>query len=178
MDEKHLLRKRKPMRLAGFDYSQPEAYFVTLATYKRKCIFGRIENDQMFLSTYGRIVQTCWKTLSQKYPFINNDVFVIMPNHLHGILIFESEDNSSQSNFVSLSTVIAFFKSQVTKLIHTLPTSPEKVWQTSFYDHIINSDDDHENAIQYILDNPIQWSVDKENSNFFKLQQACAQRQS
>ena len=91
--EKH---HRRSIRLKGYDYTQPGAYFITICTYQRQCLFGEIIAGTMHLNLTGQIVQTCWKNLSKHFPFIELDVFTVMPNHLHGIIII-TETNPNQN---------------------------------------------------------------------------------
>ncbi len=87
--EKH---HRRSIRLEGYDYTRPGAYFVTICTKKHTCQFGNIYNETVQLNRYGDIVQACWDNLLQHFPFIKLDAFVIMPNHLHGIVILTERD--------------------------------------------------------------------------------------
>lgn len=88
--EKH---HRRSMRLQGYDYTQPGSYFVTLCTHKRECLFGEIIEGDMHPNTYGVIVETCWSELPGHYPNCSLDAFVLMPNHVHGIIVFEREED-------------------------------------------------------------------------------------
>ena len=84
MAEKH---RRRPHRLPEYDYTQPGAYFITIVTYHRACLFGEIKNGEMVLNAMGNIVLREWRRLSSRFPNIELDEFVIMPNHLHGIIM-------------------------------------------------------------------------------------------
>jgi REP element-mobilizing transposase RayT len=88
------IHHRRSIRLQGYDYSQNGAYFITLCTHNRECLFGQIQNGQMILNEYGKIVEQCWNNLSNHYDNIELDAYVIMPNHFHGIiLITDNVDN-------------------------------------------------------------------------------------
>jgi len=78
---------RRSIRLKGYDYTQPGAYFVTICTREQECLLGNMENGTMVLSEFGRIVERCWCTLPRHFPNIELDAFVVMPNHIHGIII-------------------------------------------------------------------------------------------
>ena len=82
--EKH---HRRSIRLKGYDYSQPGWYFVTVVTYDRQNLFGHIENGKMILNDGGKIARKCWLEIPHHYPNVNLDEFVVMPNHVHGIIV-------------------------------------------------------------------------------------------
>ncbi|MGH7960730.1 MAG: transposase, partial [Candidatus Binatia bacterium] len=77
---------RRSARLRGYDYAQVGAYFVTVCTYRRECLFGQVEDGGMVLSQYGDLVERCWQILPRHFPGVELDAFVIMPNHVHGII--------------------------------------------------------------------------------------------
>ena len=79
--------RRRSIRLKGYDYSQEGAYFVTVCTQNRECRFGNVVNGEMVLNDAGRMVQTVWDQIPDNYPGIKTDAFVVMPNHVHGIII-------------------------------------------------------------------------------------------
>lgn len=83
---------RRSIRLKEYNYTRPGAYFVTICTEKRACLFGNISVETMQLNGYGDIIQACWNNLLQHFPFVKLDTFVIMPNHLHGIVIITERD--------------------------------------------------------------------------------------
>lgn|GEM_PF-2289360 len=89
MDQKRESHHRRSIRLPDYDYSQPGAYFVTIVTYQHACILGRMVASNMQLSAIGMIVETTWHEIPDHFPHIHNDHFVIMPNHIHGIIIIE-----------------------------------------------------------------------------------------
>ena len=151
--------KRKSIRLHGFDYSQAGAYFVTICSYEKKCIFGNIVDNQTTLSKTGVFVESFWKQLPNIFSFVSLDNWVIMPNHLHGI-VWLGETNHEKQN---LSDVVCWFKSRSTlRCIKNFKTKP-KLWQRGFYEHIVRDEKDLLRIRQYINDNPVQWAVDSEN---------------
>ncbi len=83
---------RRSIRLEGYDYTQIGAYFVTICTWQRECLFGNVVNQEMQLSRYGETVLFNWDYLPRRYPYVLLDAFVIMPNHVHGI-IFLTDDH-------------------------------------------------------------------------------------
>ncbi len=150
---------RKSARLSGFDYSQAGAYFVTVCSHNKNCIFGRIVDTNMRSNKLGMLVVSAWKELPQRYPFISLDRWVLMPNHFHGIVCL----NGDNLNKKSLSEIISAFKAISTSQARKIFNRYSSLWQRGFYEHIIRDDDDLFRVRQYIVDNPVQWAVDSEN---------------
>ncbi|MEM3554650.1 MAG: transposase [Candidatus Micrarchaeaceae archaeon] len=90
---------RRSIRLPGYDYTQPGAYFVTLVTQDRECLFGEIVDGEMHLNDAGHVAERCWRDIPAHFPHITLDVFVIMPNHVHGILWIVGDDMAGAKNF-------------------------------------------------------------------------------
>lgn len=162
--------QRKTPRLQGYDYRQNGAYFITVCTYKRQHLFGEIYGDEMELNTLGCIVQTCWEQIPTHFPVAELDAFVIMPNHMHGIIFItlETEPNNYQPERFSkpiarsLSTIMRSFKSAVTKQINQLLVADNKsVWQGRFHDHIIRSERSLNVLREYAINNPARWDKDR-----------------
>ena len=82
-----LVRCRKTIRLQGYDYTQPNAYFVTIVAYRRKCVFGEIVDGMMRLNEWGKTIPECWSAIPDHYCAVLVDEFAVMPNHIHGIMI-------------------------------------------------------------------------------------------
>ena len=143
------LPKRKPTRIPGYDYSRVNYYFVTICTHEKRCLFynhGRL-ND------LGMIAQSCMQRIPQHFPGCKVDKFVIMPNHVHAILVIDG------ANVLPITTVVGQYKAGVSKLIHQ--TQPDLlVWQRSFHDHIIRSQKRYEQIWSYIDTNPLRWNED------------------
>jgi putative transposase len=83
---------RRPIRLDGYDYAETGAYFVTICTQGHVCLFGEIADDQMNVNEAGSMVQTAWDELSSHYPGVSTDAFVVMPNHVHGIIMLAPDE--------------------------------------------------------------------------------------
>ena len=172
---------RRSIRLKGYDYTQPGAYFVTICTHGRKMLFGRVVDGEMQLNEFGEIVREEWF----RSPDIRAEIelfpteFVVMPNHIHGIVwIVETDTDVGAHSRAplrrdraplhrpprSLGSFIAGFKSVVTKRINALRETPgARVWQRNYYERIIR-DERALNAIRrYILTNPSRWSLDRYN---------------
>lgn len=153
------LPKRKPNRLNNFDYSQNGAYFVTICAKNKEHIFGAVgastaRPSRVILSEYGKITDQAIKSITKFYPNVIVDKYVIMPNHIHMILIIQNE--SGRAMLVpTISTVIAQMKGYISKRIGN------SIWQKSFYDHIIRNEQDYLEIWQYIENNPEKWQQDK-----------------
>ena len=163
---------RKSIRLKGYDYSSPGEYFVTVCTYNHGCLFGNIIDENMRLSEIGRIAEQCWKELPAKFINVILDEYIIMPNHIHGIIIInECRDLINQiptKNFplmqnpkITLGKILRNFKARTSKCIHDSGYT-EFQWQSRFYEHIIRNDKELNNIRDYIINNPIKWSFDIE----------------
>jgi REP element-mobilizing transposase RayT len=176
------LHHRKSIRLKEYDYATPAEYFITICTYQRKWFFGEIIKEEMHLNPLGMIVREEWLRSQAIRPGIELDEFVIMPNHMHGIIIINettvgthscaslrgntTSDVSLRRQRRSLGSIIAGFKSIATKRINVerkMPYAP--VWQPRYYEHIIRNDKDLYNVREYIINNPMKWHMDAENPN-------------
>jgi putative transposase len=171
------LKYRRSLRLSGYDYSQAGAYFVTICVNKRQGFLGTIVNNQLQLNHYGKIAESAWQWLSQAYPYVELDEWVIMPNHLHGI-IFISSDNiistdrgggsrtapTGERKMKPLGRLIGAFKTISTKQINFIrKTSGVPFWQRNFYEHVIRDDYALNRLREYITTNPLRWDLDREN---------------
>ena len=161
---------RIPSARAPFwDYGWNASYFVTICTYHQNCYFGDIVNEEMVLSDIGEIAQQCWLQIPEHFPFVKLDVFIIMPNHVHGIVIIDKNDDgrndepSSKNKFgpqsKNLPSIIRGFKIGVTKNARMI--NKDFAWQAKYYDHIIRNDKSYNNISEYIENNPITWGKDK-----------------
>jgi len=166
---------RRSIRLPGYDYSQEGAYFVTICTHNRECISGEIINARMHLNRFGEITQEQWLRTAIVRPNISLDSFVIMPNHLHGIIIITNTrrgdpagrpyPRSHGPDPCSIGAIIGQFKSVATKRINILRGTPgTRVWQRNYYEHVVRDEDVNLHR-RYILDNPVQWDTDDDNPN-------------
>lgn len=168
---------RRSIRLKGYDYEQAGAYFVTICTPMRACFFGDVVDGEVRLSDAGRVAQASWNELPARYPDISLDVFVVMPNHVHGIVIvgaqFIAPMNSSQPPNAStdqgainraptLGRIVRTYKAVTTRLIRQ-PANTTFAWQHNYYEHIIRNDGSLNRIRQYILHTPARWAIDREN---------------
>ncbi|MCB9450445.1 MAG: transposase [Anaerolineaceae bacterium] len=154
-----LYTRKNSLRLKGYDYSQAGAYFVTICTYNRIHLFGEVEDGEMRPSKLGAIVAACWMDIPTNYPRVELADSVIMPNHLHGILILHEEKLQQ-----TLSRMVASYKGAVTH--HAKQTDigidlETPVWQRNFHDRIIRNEHEYGIIAAYIENNPALWEQDK-----------------
>ena len=154
------LPNRKSIRLKAYDYSQPGAYFVTVVTNNRKPLFGEIVEGKMLLNALGEYVDRAWVWLGTRYPYVELDEYVVMPNHLHGIIFIT--DCGKQRK--SLGQLIGAFKTRTARQNNLiLGASGQMLWQRNFFERIIRNDRELQRARQYIANNPLRWELDAEN---------------
>lgn len=167
-----LVRHRRSIRLKDYDYSQAGAYFVTVCTRNRKCILGDIQNSNVVLNEIGQIVERTWIQLPSYFKTIDIDKFVVMPNHIHGIIMLTSHCRGGVTPPLrrpTLGQIVAYFKYQATKSINRLSNTPgNRVWQRNYYEHITRNEEDLNEIRGYILNNPPEWALDEENPDNFK----------
>lgn len=166
--------KRKSIRLKEYDYSTIGYYYATICTYNREESFGYIENNCVVLNGIGEIVKNTWLGIPNHFSNVKLDDYVIMPNHIHGIIIIVGDGHArpvDKNN--NLSVIIGSFKSAVTKQINRSNNIPFR-WQRFFYDHVIRIDKSLDNIREYIISNPVRWNDDENNIKNYKLSgQAC-----
>ncbi len=166
------VRRRKPTRLQVYDYTQSGIYFITICTHDRLPLFGRIMDAEMYLSKAGQIVAEEWQQTAIIRPYVELDVFVVMPNHFHGLLILDGRETTGQGATrrvaptlaaESLGAIIGQFKSVVTKRIRSMPYSDPAamIWQRGYHDHIVRSEADLDRIREYIASNPARWTEDR-----------------
>ena len=161
------LSQRKLQRLRNYDYSQNGAYFITLCIQNRLPLLGKIENSVLILNSAGEMVFDKFAEISGFYPDIIVDKFIVMPNHLHAIMLIQ-HDGTTQGLFptLSLSEYIRRFKTLTTKLYidgvknSECPQFDKKVWQKSYHDHIIRNEQEYQKIWEYIDTNPMKWQQD------------------
>jgi len=165
--------RRRSIRLSGYDYSQPGAYFITLVTQGRECLFGEVVDGQMRLNALGEIVREEWEKTATIRAEIELGSYVIMPNHFHGnIWIIEGRGTARRAPTVeqfgkpvagSIPTILRAFKSAVTARINQIRKTPGvAVWQRNYYEHVIRNEDDLQAIHLYIAANPTNWPDDDE----------------
>jgi putative transposase len=153
---------RKSLRLQNYDYAQVGGYFVTICSYQRKDIFGFVNSGTMNFNNIGQIVIDTWKQLSHRFPMITLDQFCLLPNHFHGIIFINTSIDPPRK--VSLSRIIQCFKSLTTIEIHrSIRTVNYFIWQRGYIDRIIRNDKELNHIREYIVNNPTQWDLGKDN---------------
>jgi putative transposase len=166
---------RRSIRLKDYNYSQAGAYYMTICTHNRECLFGQIDEGEIELNEQGQIVQAEWYKTAQIRPNLAMDEFIVMPNHIHGIIFINNPSRGTMhraptpiveqfgkpvSN--SLPTIIRGFKSAVTTRIKRIRnTYAIPVWQRNYYEHIIRNEIDLEEIRKYIQTNPLKWLEDE-----------------
>lgn len=148
---------RRSVRLRGYNYASSGAYFVTVCAAGRKCLFGTIDGTAVRLTLCGNVVEESWRWLGERYPFIRLDEWIVMPNHLHAIIWLGSDCSKP------LGSLIGAFKTVSSRGISALVGTRVQVWQRSYHEHIVRSDESLLALRQYINDNPAQWAQDCEN---------------
>jgi putative transposase len=174
---------RRSARLSGYDYTQNGAYMVTVCTAGRECLFGEIIDDgEMMLNTLGCVVEDNWFKSANIRKEIILDAFVVMPNHIHGIIMMIGEPPVGAHGRAplpqtaalyrpprSLGSFVAGFKSAVTSQINRIRETPHMpIWQRSFHDKIIWNESMLNGIRTYIENNPTNWVSDRENPTFDK----------
>jgi len=181
--EKH---NRRSIRLKNYDYSKSGAYFITICTKNRQCLFGEIVNGEMILNDGGKIVEKCWIDIPEHFPNAILDEFIIMPNHIHGIIILNELDfDNVGANMVvdvgannhsppqndrphgttrTIGSIIRGFKIGVTKWFRQ-NSNIHTVWQRNYYDHIIRNEIELIKIRKYIINNPRNWTNDNNYIN-------------
>ena len=160
--------KRKHPRLSCHDYSATGAYFVTICTHNRRCLLSRVVGRGLAPAEkttysvehteYGEIAERQLLLLEERYPFLSIDAYVIMPNHIHVILFLKKAAGASPRPTVM--DIVCAYKSLVT--IACKKQFPiDKLFQTSFYEHIIRDRKDYDEIVKYIFENPMRWHYDE-----------------
>jgi REP element-mobilizing transposase RayT len=152
--------RRKSQRLEGFDYAEAGTYFVTICTTGRACILGRVRGAAVDLSPIGEAVRQVWQEeLPQRFPTVELDAFVVMPNHVHAIVSIRDAGS------LSLGRIVQAFKSLSADRTRAQRGRPRDrgMWQRGYHDRIVRTPTDLDRIRQYIADNPARWAEDREN---------------
>ena len=173
------------MRLPGYDYSQAGAYYVTIVTHQRDCLFGEIVNKEMILNDLGKIADECWRAIPEHFPNVELGAHVIMPNHAHGIIIitdngrgaallrpYDQPDINDKPHKInvksgSLGAIVRSYKSAVSYRIHK-EHNATGMWQRNYYEHIIRDEKDLQNKTNYIEANSMLWDEDENNPQYMQ----------
>jgi len=157
--------KRKINRLANYDYAENGAYFVTLCAKEKAHIFGKIlstanvgaciARPQTQLSAIGELVEAAISSIDKHYQYVYVDKYVIMPNHIHMIVFIDGPAGGRAMHAPTLAQIMTQFKGIVSK------QAKQKIWQKSYYDHVIRNQHDYEKTWEYIDYNPDKWCDDQ-----------------
>lgn len=160
---------RRSLRLPGYDYTFPTAYFVTILTWQRRPVLGAVIDHKVQLSEIGLLAQREWLRLSQRFTQVELDEFVVMPDHLHGILLLKDtsvtganapDDPSTRPHVVpgSLGAIVRAYKSTVARLVNFNRFSDgEPFWQRNYFERVVCDERDLERVREYIRSNPLRW---------------------
>ncbi len=177
------IHHRRSIRLEEHDYTQSGAYFITFCTYQRMHVFGDVVDGKMVLNDTGKIARDEWFKTAELRPYVKlyEDEFVIMPNHGHGI-IWITDDWARQRRAPtecraptaeafgksvkgSIPTIVRGYKSAVTYAVNTAQNMRGAIlWQKNYYEHIIRNERELNNIEWYIVNNPLNWQLDRDNS--------------
>lgn len=174
--------RRRSIRLRGYNYAQAGAYFVTIVIRDAALSLGNIVDGEMHLNEFGVIVQSCWDDLPAHYPNVELDAFVVMPNHVHGVIVLVDDFAGDAAvgaglrpapttrpatelpRYYPLSEIVRAFKSFSARRINELRGTPGAlVWQRNYFEHIVRNEKDLARIRKYIDDNPAHWVYDDEN---------------
>ncbi len=179
-----MIHYRKPIRLQGYDYSGIGSYFITICTFQRAYLFGEIQSGNKVLNDCGAHAKKCWAAIPEHYPNVSLDEFVVMPNHIHGIIKItdvgvqdlEPLQNALQYNKYqhiipkSIGSIVRGFKSGVTKWSRN-NTNILAVWQRNYWEHVIRDDFEFNRIRKYVQDNIAQWEMDSLHDQMSELKE-------
>ena len=179
MDNNQPRAYRRSVRLQDYHYSQAGAYFITVCTQERRALFGEIVDGEMVLNDAGRAVEHTWLAIPQHFPQVELDAFVVMPNHLHGIVVISGSPVGAKdfsplhrinhppfrpvgTPAKSIGSIVRGFKIGVTKWFRERGDT-RVVWQRNYYEHVIRGEESMSRIREYIQNNPARWEFDREN---------------
>lgn len=177
---------RRSIRLKGYNYTRPGMYFVTICVQNRECLFGNVVGGEMRLNDWGQAVMAVWEELDRHFPRLTLDASIVMPNHMHGILMlggaagrrtgeasaiqtpYNSETPGADASPLpngtqpgSLAAIVQNFKSVSARRINALRGTPgARLWQRNYWEHIIRDEADLARIREYIHNNPLRWAED------------------
>jgi len=172
VDKREPSGHRRSIRLPCFDYAQPGAYFLTICAFDRKSIFGHMSGNVVELFALGQCVNAAWLELPRRFAHVELGTYVIMPNHLHALLLLhrqEARGGSTREAFQkpvrgSLPTIIRSFKGTASVRIKEAGIRlAHPVWQRNYFERVVRNGKEFTAAMRYILENPVRWRFDHEN---------------
>jgi REP element-mobilizing transposase RayT len=175
--------------LRDYDYSRAGAYFVTICAWQRECLFGEILDGAARLNDMGRMVLECWGAIPDHFPHVELDAFVIMPNHIHGIVVINDPvgaqfiapeqfiapqmvkpnpghegamNQGAMNRAPTLGAIVRAFKARCTHTLNQSRNNPgTPVWQRNYYERVIRDEGEMDGIRQYIAGNPAKWEEDE-----------------
>lgn len=176
MNESRDPANRHSIRLRAFDYSQLGSYFITIQAHRSKHIFGKIILGQMKLNRIGQTISDCWMSIPNHFPGVELEEYVVMPNHIHGILVIRARARHAvplppqvklaeafgHPRPASIPTIVRSFKSAVTQRVRMDLGQPTiQIWQRSYFERVIRGPQEFRKIRKYILTNPARWEFDR-----------------
>ena len=169
---------RRSIRLKGYDYTSPGAYFVTICVQDRECVLGEVIDGEMQLSDRGRIAAESWVWLGEQYPYATVDAWVVMPNHTHAIITIHDDCAGGSGTGGSgpggsrtaptttrrkpLGRLVGAFKTVSTKHINLICDTPgAPFWQRNYWEHVIRDEISYRRIYDYVEHNPARWQDDQ-----------------
>ena len=184
MKSERTRHQRRSLRLRGFDYTRTGAYFVTICAKGHVRCFGDVVHEEMVLNKAGRTAQEVWNGLHERFPSIQQDAFVVMPNHVHGIICLVGAqfiapgtvapgdgnrpvgqgkaEQGAMNRAPTLGQIVRTFKAVATRSIRSA-IDQKFEWQRNYYEHVIRDEGSLNRIREYILTNPLRWDLDREN---------------
>lgn len=176
------IHHRRSIRLKGYDYASPGTYFITICTFDRKCIFGEITDEEMKMNAIGQLVMAEWMKTPSIRPNILLGEFVIMPNHLHGLVRVSGDHRKPEKQYArdgmnggrnggmprspsgTIGALVRGFKSAATRRFNELRgTKGSPLWQRNYWENIVRTEESLNQIRNYIRFNPARWESDRLN---------------
>jgi putative transposase len=177
MDEEGLHPGRKSIRLENHDYAAPASYFVTVCTDGKRCLFGRVLQGSVELTELGRIARENWVAIPSHFANVNLHVFVVMPNHVHGIIEIGCRDGAQRAAPLpvsrdakrvvqkgSLAAIVRSYKAAVTLQARRELGWKGEVWQRNYFERYLQDGQEFSDATRYVAENAMKWEWDEENA--------------
>jgi putative transposase len=155
---------RRSLRLQGYDYGRAGAYFLTICAHQRACLFGEILDGVMHANRAGQAVREAWEALPDRFPDMELDAFVVMPSHVHGILLIgHTQEHDHLGRIIGAFKSLAVYRYNQGVVSEGWPRYDGKLWQRNYYEHVIRNEESLNQIREYILGNPGQWLDDPEH---------------
>ena len=178
-DQEKLHPGHHSIRLPGRDYSAPGLYFVTICTHEKVCILGNRNGEHLESSRLGQIVHETWIAIPNHFPQVNLHDFVIMPNHLHGLIQIARQVGAQHAAPLqptnttnqphpavrpgSLGAIVRSFKAAATLRARRELAWKNELWQRNYFERVLRDGQEFSDATRYIRENPLKWALDSEN---------------